>query len=195
MRGWESITPVGHCEPSALGVRLVPVTLGHLFLLDDCGIDMGAEWSVADSMLAVFICSRPADDARKDLGKWWIGHAFKLWGRRNRKRDWLTEVSAFRDWFSGQLSGPITKSKSQRSSDDHAAPFRLNLLACGMARLHLSREQAMAMPVRELRQLIVAIGEAEGVITPWTVKDERLDQMARAFEEREAATATADRSN
>jgi len=194
MRGWESIAPVGQREPSALGVRLAPVTLGHLYLLDDCGIDMGAEWSPADSMLAVFICSNPAEKARAYLGKWWIGRYFKLWGWVNRKRDWLPELEAFREWFGEQLAGPITKSKSQRSSDDHAAPFRLNLLSCAMGRLHLNRAEALSMTVRELRQLIVAHGEAEGVITPWTEKDERLDQMARAFEERLSATAT-DRSN
>ena len=189
MRGWESISPVGQREPSALGVRLAPVTLGHLFLLDECGVDLSAEWSVSDSLLAIFICSNPPAKARRYLESWWVGRYFKLWGWVNRKRDWPTELAAFRDWFEGQLSGPITKSKSPRGGDDYAAPFRLNLLACAMSKLHLSRGDAMALPVRELRQLIVAIGEAEGVITPWTEKDERLDRMARMFEEREAATA------
>ncbi len=179
MRGWESISPVGQREPSALGVRLASVTLGHLFLLDDCGVDVSADWSVADSLTAVFICSNPTEKARRYLESWWVGRYFKLWGWVNRKRDWPTELAAFRDWFEGQLSGPITKSKSPRGGDDYAAPFRLNLLACAMAKLHLSRGEAMALPVRELRQLIVAIGEAEGVITPKTHKDFRLEDTLR----------------
>ena len=195
MRGWEAIHPIDGREPSALGLRLVPVTLGHLFLLQDCGVELD-EMSDADGlMMAAFICSQPHSESRKDLGKWWIDWFWKRWGKKAAKMDIGKELAAFQDWFNGQLKGPITKSKNQGSGDDFAAPLHFSLLALAMGRLNMSRAEALDCTVGELRKLIVAIGEAEGVIRPWTNKDERLLEMSRHFESLKSKPETAEACN
>jgi hypothetical protein len=184
MRSWEPINPLSGELTCVLGARLVPVTIGHLRLIDDAGIDM-FNLGIDDIPVCVFICSRTAIEARKDLMSKWCHLAFRLWGWRTRRLDKTEEIRRFLSWFQEQQRGPITKSPAgiQSDSDDHAAPMHVNLLALATARLHISNQEALGMTVRDIKQRLVALGESEGTVKPWTHKDERLLDLGRAFSE------------
>jgi hypothetical protein len=171
---------------AVLGVRLTPLTLGHLFLLDDLDLDPDAGFTKPQLMAMVFACSQPAAEARVAMGRWWLPLVSSLWMWRTRKLDLAHEAEEFCDWFCEQRSGPETVSKSKRDADDYAAPLHMNLLAVALGKLHLTEADALAMPVRRIRQLIVALGESEGTIDPWTWHHENLRRMVQKFDERAA---------
>lgn len=189
MRGWEATNPLHRREPCVFGLRLVPVTLGHLFLLHDCGVEIEEMDKPEPLMLAVFICSQRHGQSRRDMGRFWFNFFLFLWGMKCRKMNLKMELSVFQKWFFDQIKGPITKSKNPGSGDDHAAPLHFTLLAIAESKLNRPKPVAMDSTVSELRKLIVALGESEGVIHPWTKQDERLDDYAEQVKQWEAANA------
>lgn len=174
---------------AVLGVRLVPLTLGHLFLLDELDIDSGMEWTASRLRVAVVACALPAQEARKTLFSSWLPVVASLWKWRTRKADYSAELGEFLDWYNEQCSGPDVIRDSKGSSDEFAAPMHLSLLAIAMHKFHMTEEVAMQMPVRKLRQMIVALGEVMGEIKPWTHKHERLKAMGERFKNSKQETA------
>ena len=159
---------------------MLPLTLGHLFLLAERDIGPGYGINATELPVAVFICSRSVEEARRWLDSRWLRLAFGIWGRRNHKLGLSAGLEAvkFCDWLFEQMQGPKVHSDENAKDDDYAAPARYSLLALAMGKLNLSQSDAMTMPVRELRKLLVAFGEATGTLKPFTWNDEYKSRLA-----------------
>ena len=72
--------------PVVLGRRLLPLSLGHVAVLDACGSPFvrGEEWQAADVVFAVWACSQPQDALRAavnaDPDR--LAREARRWGRR-----------------------------------------------------------------------------------------------------------------
>lgn len=179
MYGWE---PIGQ-QPVFFRLRMQPVTLGHLDLLAELGIDVQDGIAPDDVATVAFVCSQRHDRSRKDIGQWWCKHAFKFWG-------WLCGADAFKQsdpflkWFFGQLKGPLPaprKISDAGESREIAAPLVFHLLACCMGMLGRTEREAMDMPVIRARQLVAALAEAQGNAKLWTRRDEERRELSVAW--------------
>jgi hypothetical protein len=174
MIGWEPARPLFGDRPAFFGRRMEPVTLGHLVLLAEMGINYTAGESLEDISRTVFVCSRAHAVSRRAVCRPWFGFRLRCWGEYCGEHLNLAEESnRFIDWFAGQLKGPITKSKAGDMEQDGGAPLHANLMACCLGMLGLSMRETLNLPVKEARQLICAYGEARGEMKLWTVGDER----------------------
>lgn len=146
-------------QPVVLGLRLRPLTLGHLFLLTEIrspylGFDFGPS-PFADFFLTVFICAQDdAEKARAAFDSWWLPIFFRLWSfkaRPRRGRDVLKESSkGFRDWLAGQMASPSYGVSTRDALPGKCgAPSPFVKLMFAMHALNMTRAQAMAMPLIE----------------------------------------------
>lgn len=164
---WEHpdrIAPVRVLQVSLRG----PVTLGHVLLLDEIGspVVTGEEFGIGDLALAVLICSEPTEQAaRKTMGAWWAEWVLLFWGRRCGKLDFAEESKRFADWFTAQCGGPermtIVKDGGQPQKP-LSAPWYINKLGTAVGEMGLSIDEACALPVKRLNQLLAAIYEQRG---------------------------------
>jgi hypothetical protein len=182
MNHWAPEREIGGRDPSFFGLRVHPVTLGHLRLLHDIGAAMPPE-SVADALMIAFVCSCDHIKSRKHITAIWCKVLLRwLAYRCGRKGLLKKQAEAFGDWLEYQLTGPSQKIRSkpgEKLSTRYrlAAPIHITTIASLMGCLGLSLEEAEAMPVRFAKQLLASYHEASGNIELWTDDD-------YAFEER-----------
>ena len=138
MTAWTATTKT----PCVWGLRLRPLTLGHLWLLTELDFPLvhGIAPSWSDLCLAALICCTDHRKSRKHLASRWLNLFIKLWGRRNlRKRlEPAKEAKKFLDYWSESLRMPeYIVPESARSA---ASPMAVRLLLFAMSTLHLSRD-------------------------------------------------------
>lgn len=182
MIGWEPARLLFGEQPAFFGRRMESVTLGHLQLLAEMGIDYTAAESLDDLARMAFVCSRRHEVSRRSVCRPWFGFLLRCWGEWCGSKLNLSEESdRFMAWFGGQLRGPITKSKAGDMDRDGAAPLHTNLTACCLGMLGLSLRETLDLPVTQSRQLVCAYGEARGEMSLWTVGDERRREQSVAL--------------
>lgn len=173
MIGWETT----YKAPCFFRLKMQPVTLGHLFLLSDYGLDVEAGLDREGIMLAAFVCAQSHTESRRDLKRRLAPWLFKLWGWRCGEKA-FADVEPFIDWFHQQLRGPITVSSPDSRRRESGAPLHFNLLACCMGMLGMSEKDALDTTVLRARQLVCALGEARGELSLWTRGDERRRELS-----------------
>jgi hypothetical protein len=173
--GWEHSDP--KAQPVFYRLKMTPVTVGHLALLYELGVDVLDGMTEQDERLAAFVCSGDHIMRSRDVRRFWIKPFFRLWGSVCGRHGIITEPE-FWPWFAKQLSGPITKRKSGSIGGEIAAPLHVHLIACCMGMLGMTKAEAMNLTVKEAKQLICALGEARGEIDSWTRADERRRELS-----------------
>lgn len=135
---------------TVLGLRLMPLTIGHGLLLHRVGsplVGSGtlADVSLGDCCLAAWICSRPHDQARLDR-RWtamrlsWIGW---MWSRGL----WWLQRARLAAYYHAAWQGPRiwTRDGDNRKC---ATPTLMALKLSRMRELHATEAEAMATPIR-----------------------------------------------
>jgi hypothetical protein len=166
-------------EHSAFGLRLYPLTLGHLFLLSELDATFlveEVEPSMDDLLIATFIAAhRTARQARKSLASRWAKVAFWLWGRASRRRILRDEIEKLRVYVKSQQSAPVVELPiGNVQTRELRAPEHWRLLAMLMSDFHCTREQAMDTTMNFARAL-------------WAVQGERMDKLTLAWGSRTSA--------
>lgn len=158
----------------ALGFRLQPLTLGHLFVLHRIGSPFvrGGDPVAVDLTNAVFVCCQDWRKSERDIKAWWINFFSFLWGLACRKKDFNAEAQRFVDYLSGSIKAPKTKMVQGQKMSELATPPHIRLLARAMHVLHISKDAAMDMPVAELTILVMAIDEQNDRVNMVTPDDE-----------------------
>ena len=139
-----------------LGLRLQNLTLGHLFALEDVGIDIEA-LTPAEVPAFAFICSQDYAESLADIKRWWAPLYFRIWGRLRAGVECDEPV----DYIRWHMSGPsfwVEGGKRQPVG----SPIHIHLLAVLMGELGMTREQAMNEPVKRALQLRASIAEKAG---------------------------------
>lgn len=148
-----------------LGITLRnPLTIAHIMLMSEAGspILTGAPIMPGDLALAAFICSQPADTAKRALRSWSAGLAFKLWGLLFWRRNFKEEADKFAKWFSFHASVPprwTTPGGRALSS-----PWWINRVAIAMGECGMTYTEATGLPCRIVGQITSSLMEARGIV-------------------------------
>ena len=144
-----------------------PLTLGHVLLLDDLQspVVRGESFDIGQLMVAVLVCSQSHEESRRDVRKWWMPHYAKWMGYRCGLLDFTAEAERFSQWFTDQCGGPRIDDGDEKQSKrmrPQSAPWFMSKLAMAVGELGLSVEEASAMPMKRLNQLVSALAEVRG---------------------------------
>lgn len=167
-----------HWQPAesgvvVLGLRLVPLTLDHVFLLAELRSPIVTGEDGADPLgelgLACIACSQDVIAARSDIERllnpkgWRARRSAIRWAKHCAKLDFGEEAQKFREWFDAQTDGPRPKRDlSKGEGKALSAPWWLNLLANLCGEFGWTADNAKALTVREARQLLSARMESSG---------------------------------
>lgn len=176
--------------PRVYGLRLrVPLSLGHVFLLDeiDSPVVHGGPLLLGDVAVASFICSMPHAKARRQLGHRTTGFAMWAWGKWMAKRDHESESRDFAEWFFDQAKAPERWIKGD--ARECASPWWINRAATAMATFGMSFGDAMDMPLKRLSQLCTAHAESRGEVELVSGKQIEFRELVRRTEEAKATNA------
>jgi hypothetical protein len=173
--GWHPNAP----WTRVFGLPLVPLTLGHVFVLDrmESAVLGGDIVGLAELALAVLVCAEEPDCAQRNLRSWLRRVFFLVWTRRIIRLDVAKESEGFRAYIRHWTSAPEICGKS-KSSDDFGSGWHIRLLAMLTGELGLSLEESLALTVRDANSLIAALGESRGVMKLWTKRQETFWQIA-----------------
>lgn len=141
-----------------------PLTIAHIMLMSEAGspILTGAPIMPGDLALAAFICSQPADKAKRALKSWTAGITFKLWGFLFWKRNLREEAEKFGRWFTWHASVPprwTTPGGRALSS-----PWWINRVAIAMGECGMTYTDATTLPCRIVGQITTSLMEARGLV-------------------------------
>ncbi len=148
-----------------LGLQLHPFTLGHLFLLierESPYVTEGREFDWPDFFAAVFLCSAPAADARRNSLSWWVPLWFRLWSLFVRTSSLAKENDRFVDWLREEQVAPTLNRPMEETNRGCNAPSPWVKLMFAMHVLHCTREEAFALRLSELNCLYGTWADWEG---------------------------------
>lgn len=178
-----------HWTPSesgaqVLGLRLAPLTIGHVYLLAELRSPIVTGEDGADPIgelgLACIACASDVATARRDIQQllggtgWRARRAARRWAKHCAQMDFAAEAEKFRTWFAEQVSGPRQK-RDTASESGHAisAPWWINLTANLCGEFGWRDDYAMTLTVRHAKQLISARLECNSGVQFTTAADER----------------------
>lgn len=132
-----------------LGLKLEPLTLGHLIHLERFGLTQPHRPD--EIALAVLICSRPVADILPTLNDPWLGFKLRLWLWRVSPFsaiDWPAKAAAFEDYTEEHIDAPaaVSTSDERGSLRDSGTPFLQHLKVTLQHGLNYSHAEAMALP-------------------------------------------------
>lgn len=151
-----------------LGLRLYPLTLGHLFLLLEYRSPFALPEKplrIEDLFLAIFICSHPWRKSERHLRAFWLRGFFKIWAAHVavRRTDWERELARFRDWLKQQLGAPATKPpEGVDNSRPLGAPLPYIRLVFLTQRIGLNLDEALDTSISLANALFATWAEFEG---------------------------------
>ncbi len=150
---------------SALKLPLLPLSIGHLELLEQSGNpfldpDCPAHIFILPRLMeAALICSQTVEDARAMDHDILLGLKIKIWGWRIRKCDTVKEAQIFKEYIKQGMREPITRPGNGRIP---GAPWYLQLRQFLEMRKGKSESEAVNYPYTKAVWEFCAYYEAEG---------------------------------
>ncbi|MHC1762923.1 MAG: hypothetical protein AB9869_01270 [Verrucomicrobiia bacterium] len=172
-----------------LGRTLQPYCLGHALLLHRVSSPYvqsdvkDAEAGVGDLLLALYICSRPWQEASEGIRSPWVRLRLKFWGWQVRRRDLGMAVAVAEGqllaYMSQAWSGPSLWEKQTSGEQRQAkAPPLASIKVILMTSFGCSEEEALSRPIRLALWDCVVWAESQG--TAELVSDEELAAIEEA---------------
>lgn len=176
---------------ACLGLRLEPLTLGHVFLLREYGVDIFEPKDFADMLLSVFVCSHPHRESRRNLRKWWLKPYLVFWGWRVRKLKFEAEAKAFAEYVNTNATHPEVL--FSEGTKECASPLVFRLAAIATRMHNQGWADAQDIPIRTLIAIQTAGSEMRGELQVWGERHEEFFQWAKEQDElkRKAKDGTA----
>ena len=168
-----------------LGVRLRPLSLGHLILLHryDSAFVVGGLPTPADLVMSVLICSRTYEDAldlvesgqfKREAKK--LEKALKLCGDEEARCKWFVE------YMEEGLDGPKLWTK-EKSGGTFGAPPEQTVKVGLMSQLGLSETEVLNRPFSLCLWDMATLAEMNGTLKIYSQRDAELKQQAEELEE------------
>jgi len=156
-----------------LGLSLVPLTIGHVYLLAELRSPIVTGEDGADPLgelgLACIACASDVITSRQDIERllrgdsWRARRSARKWAKHCSKMEFPTEAEKFREWFSDQVDGPRQKRDLSKSGGNTlSAPWWINLIANIGGEFGWDPDTIKALTVREAKQLLSARLESSG---------------------------------
>lgn len=155
--------------PVCLGIRLQPLSLGHLFALNEADSPYLADRSAtkAELALACLVCAEPSASASKVIGSRWIWLALAfIWFRH---WDWQAESDKFTGYLNAGREWP--RVREYPASNGDGAPQHWSALASFIS-AGFSHDEAMTLPIAHLNRLVAAGAHDKGIVKLWTDRDQ-----------------------
>ena len=169
---------LAHWQPAesgakVLGLRLVPLTIGHVYLLAELRSPMVTGEDGADPLgelgLACIACASDVITSRQDIERllsgdsWRARRSARKWAAHCSKMEFHIEAEKFREWFSVQVDGPRQKRDLSKSGGNTlSAPWWINLVANIGGEFGWEPDTIKALTVREAKQILSARLESSG---------------------------------
>lgn len=175
-----------------LGLRLRPLTVGHLFVLAENGNAFPDHPEAAkdyDLITAVLVCAQRHRPARSFVYSWVAPLFCAFWGaiwafvRRGREVVGAEDFAGFAAYLEEQLIRPEPESPPG-GPQEVRAPLAWRLYAMLMADFHLSPKEAMDFPVAQALCLWATEADRRGVSN---LASERVINFRRWAEQQEIA--------
>ncbi len=150
-----------------LGLRLLPMTVGHLFLLhemDASYLSPVGEASIADIIASAFVLAQPYKDSRAIIGTKRARLFCWIWGIRCRKLNLAHEIGKFSAYLKDQYTAPSMRPSDPDRAKYLNAPEHWRLLGMLMSVFGMSESEAMDTPLVKARCLAAVDAERNGVI-------------------------------
>lgn len=152
--------------PIVFGLRLCPLSVGHLKLLLEQDSPLAGATKdppdFFDFLLAVFICSNPHNQSRRNIRAWWAPLFFSIWGRLSRRYKFTEELQKFHRYLDAGKSMPRINWKLRGRELQSPPVYRLLVML--MRDFHFSEEAALDMPVAKANLLWSTKGDLEGTL-------------------------------
>lgn len=165
-----------------LGVSLVPLTLGHFFLLRqwDSAFLTGGQASIEDLIMGCFVCCQDAGSARRGLRSLLLPLVMKLWGRRARRSNLALDMIGFRRYIKDGTAAPSTviSHGAGDSMRDLNSPVEWRLLVMLMVDFHLTEAEALKMTMLKANVLWATLGDRDGKVQLVSEQTRMLIEMA-----------------
>lgn len=102
-------------EPDVLGVRLLPLSLGHVYILlaVDNPFAVGGSPHLGHLAFAVQVCSRTFEDCQKWMRSGDLVKDVSEWGKKCRDMDFKKERDIFKEYIGGSADVPERWSKQK----------------------------------------------------------------------------------
>jgi hypothetical protein len=166
-----------------LGVTLLPLTVGHFFVLRefDSAFISGEQASIEDLIFACFVCCQDPAAAKRSLRSWLLPIAMRLWGWRAVKCNLAREMMTFRSYIRDGTAAPRTviSMGGDDSMRELNSPMEWRLLVMLMVDFHLTEREAMATTVIKANALWATLGDRDGKIN---LVSERTEALLAAAE-------------
>jgi hypothetical protein len=176
-----------------LGVRLLPMTLGHAHVLasrtawrpmQSCRVDAGI------LATTLYVCSRPWRIALRGVDGWraqtyalWCGAVARaqrasLEAKAEVVRDYLDAHSSVR-----RLAPPLRRGRERDGGRYLGTPFLARLRLFAAHRLHVPMGAEMDLPMADLVWLWAADAEERGILRLLNASEESFDEFCRRMDE------------
>jgi hypothetical protein len=171
-----------------LGAKLLPLTIGHLFLLRKYCPDIFGEDELSFGAIAVaaFICAHPQEKVEKLFTRRFIRATFEVWGWFCQKRDLAKERDIFTDYLAESMDPPKLWQDLSRPLITCQSPLEMRLLVVLMADFHYTELAAMSVTVAKANALWATFGELKN---KFTFADERTEGLFEFAERMRAEKA------
>ncbi len=155
-----------------LGAPLLPLTIGHLFLLrKHCPDVLSADDAHLGSLaLAAFICAHPQCHVEQLLRRRTAAIAFRVWGLFSKKFNLALERDRFEHYLQEHLEPPKIWHDLSNPLRACQAPLEMRLLVLLMTEMNFTEKDALDVPVVKANALWATLGELRG---KFTFEDER----------------------
>jgi|GEM_PF-2792576 len=163
-----------------LGATLLPLTIGHLFLLRKyCSDIFGQdEMSFGSLAVAAFICAHPQEKVEKLLARRFVRATFEVWGWLCQKRDLAAERDIFSDYLNESLDPPKLWQDLSRPLITCQSPMEMRLLVVLMNDFHYPESAALCVTVAKANALWATFGELKNKFTFEDSRTEGLFEFA-----------------
>jgi hypothetical protein len=174
-----------------LGATLLPLTVGHLFLLRKFCPDVFGEQEIERGTLAVaaFICAHPQGRVEALFRRWFIRFAFELWGWLCQKRILAVERARFEAYLRESLDPPRVWRDLSEPLLTCQSPLEMRLLVMLESDLHYSEQDALNVTVIKANALWATFGEVRNKFKFEDDRTEGLFEFARQMEAEKANKA------
>ncbi len=155
-------------DAHVLGVRLSPLSLGHVMLLYhiESPFVTGATWTLSDLAQAVWICSKKYSQIDVAIDPKRILKEVHRWGRACKKMDYAAEAEKFKAYLTHYLQAP--ENWHHAGDKKPAAPWPCAIAWTLMEIGNVDEEKVWDMPVNRAMVAYACCGDAHGspVVTP-----------------------------
>jgi hypothetical protein len=171
-------------EHVCLRLRLLPLTLGHFFLLYelDCPAVEGKFEGMADLLLAALICAQPHEKARGMIKRLWRVRWFGIyWGLHCRKLDVGIEAAKFRRYLIAEQTMAPVQPIPREECRPINAPWPWLLFEFLLSTYRMTTSEALNLPICTGNALWALRADADGRINLATAQSSVADLIHAAW--------------